>query len=386
MVPFSILKSFMTPFNIPCSVGSEAAAVQSAIEGGHISGNGPFTAKVKAILAEKLGFEYVFPTHSGTGALEMAAMLCEFQPGDEVILPSFTHVGTANAFERAGAKLVFADSLAAHPNISPEAVLACITPKTKALVVVHYAGMACDMDAFQKICEVHNLRLIEDAAHAIGAAYNSKNLGKFGSMAAFSFHETKNITCGQGGMLVVNDDKLLDRAAILWENGTNRAAFFKGEVNQYTWVDTGSCFTLSDLNAAYLYAQLEVLESIQARRLAIWNRYAEKLKPLLENTSIKMPIIPDLASINGHIFYLILPNRSKRDALIQHLGNAGTLAVFHYIPLHSSPHFAAKHSGIALFNAEKFSDCLLRLPMYDSLSESTQDEIILAVREWIQES
>lgn len=372
----------MIPFNVPCSVGTEMEAVKAAISSGHISSNGPFTQKVKTLLAQKLGFKNVFPTHSGTGALEMAALLCRFQAGDEVILPSFTHVGTANAFERAGAKLVFADCLENHPNLSLDAVIPLINSKTKALILVHYAGTACDMEAFQALCKKHGIILIEDAAHAIGAKYRDQYLGTFGEFAAFSFHETKNITCGQGGMLLVNNLGYLKRAEILWANGTNRAAFLQGEVAQYTWVDTGSCFSMSDLNAAYLSAQLDLMEEILTRRIKIWNRYYSLFHQAFEFSPIRLPEIPFGSELNGHIFYLELPEKAIRNHLIQFLADAGILAVFHYIPLHSSPHFAEKHGDRVLRNCEKHSNCLVRLPLFDSLSQETQDYIIAKVIEW----
>lgn len=369
----------LIPFNIPCSVGTEKDWVQAAIDNGHISGNGPFGQKVQALLSEAYGFENVFLTHSCTGALEMAAQLCAFQPGDEVILPSFTHVGTANAFVRAGATLVFADCLPDHPNVDPVSVAARITPRTRAIVVVHYAGVGCYMEAFAGLATAHSLLLIEDAAHAIGAKYDDKWLGSFGHFAAFSFHETKNITCGQGGMLVLNDSRFLSQAAVIWENGTNRAAFFRGEVEQYTWVGLGSCFTLSDLNAAYLYGQLLRKDEILGRRLQLWVRYLGALTPLAQAGHFELPVVDEECFANGHIFYLRLPNKSSRDALIAHLRAAGVLAVFHYIPLHSSPFFEEQHRGEALVECDAWSECIVRLPLYDSLLSPQQDQIVQAI-------
>ncbi len=369
----------MIPFNVPCATGTELKWVQEAIRNGHISGNGPFSRKVQALMAEAFGFEDVFPTHSCTGALEIAAMCCEFQPGDEVILPSFTHVGTANAFERAGATLVFADSQAHHPNADAASIAACISPRTRAVVVVHYAGMACDMDAIGALVATHQLILIEDAAHALGARYKGQFLGSFGHLAAFSFHETKNITCGQGGMLVVNDARFHEKAAVAWENGTNRAAFFRGEVGQYTWVGSGSCFTLSDLNAAYLYGQLLHRDAIQETRKRLWNRYFEALSPLAAQGRFLLPMAPEFAECNGHIFYLRLPNQLQRDALIAALLAQDVLAVFHYIPLHSSPHFVGKHQSRALPNCQEWSECIVRLPMFHSLTDEMQDHIVAAI-------
>lgn len=330
-------------------------------------------------MAEAFGFEDVFPTHSCTGALEMAAMCCEFQPGDEVILPSFTHVGTANAFERAGATLVFADSQAHHPNVEVASIAACISPRTRAIVVVHYAGMACDMDAIGALVATHRLILVEDAAHALGARYKGQFLGSFGHLAAFSFHETKNITCGQGGMLIVNDARFHEMAAVAWENGTNRAAFFRGEVGQYTWVGSGSCFTLSDLNAAYLYGQLLHRDAILETRKRLWNRYFEALSPLAARGHFQLPRTPEFAECNGHIFYLRLPNQQHRDALIAFMMTQEVLAVFHYIPLHSSPHFGVKHQGRALPNCQEWSECIVRLPMFHSLTDEMQNRVISAI-------
>ncbi len=377
MVPHRILT--LIPFNIPCSVGTEKDSVQVAIGNGHISGNGPFGQKVQGLLRDAYGFEDALLTHSCTGALEIAAILCQFQPGDEVILPSFTHVGTANAFARAGATLVFADCLPDHPNVDPASVQACITPRTRAIVVVHYAGIACDMERFAAMSRAHDLLLIEDAAHAIGARYKGKWLGSFGHFSAFSFHETKNITCGQGGMLVLNDPQFVDRASVVWENGTNRAAFFRGEVGQYTWVGLGSCFTLSDLNAAYLYAQLLQKEEILRRRWEMWTRYREALASWANAGHFQLPLLQADCEANGHIFYLRLPDRDRRDALIAHLRAAEVLAVFHYIPLHSSPYFAAHHRGPALRECDHWSECIVRLPLYDSLQAVDQEHIVQAI-------
>lgn len=366
----------MIPYNIPCTVGTERDWVQAAIDNGHISGNGPFGQKVQDLLRAAFGFERVLLTHSCTGALEIAAQLCHFAPGDEVILPAFTHVGTANAFARAGATLVFADSSADHPNVDPASIAACITPRTRAIVVVHYAGVGCDMDAIVALTAQHKLLLIEDAAHAIGAQYRGRWLGSFGHMAAFSYHETKNITCGQGGMLVLNDAQLLEEAGVIWENGTNRAAFFRGEVGQYTWVGLGSCYTLSDLNAAYLYGQLLAQDRILARRRQIWETYRAGLAPWAKDGHFLLPAIPSAAAHNGHIFYLRLPDRGRRDALIARLRAAGVLAVFHYIPLHTSPYFQSRHHGPALEHCQQWSACIMRLPMYDRITAAEQQLVM----------
>jgi dTDP-4-amino-4,6-dideoxygalactose transaminase len=365
------------PFNIPCSLGNEPALVQEAIDNGHISGNGPFTQKVHRIFEKILPAPRVLMTHSCTGALEMAAMLCDFQPGDEVIMPSFTHVGTANAFVRAGATPIFADCLPAHPNMDPESAKALITDRTKAVVIVHYAGVACDPEAFQALCRTHRLLLIEDAAHAIGADYKGKALGTFGDLAALSFHETKNITCGQGGLLVLNQTSFIPLAEQIWENGTNRAAFSRGETDRYTWVAAGGCFTSSDLNAAYLSGQLDRRTEIHLRRLSMWDRYHENLQVLEEKGLLRRPVIFPGCEHNGHIYYLILPDQERRDALLQYLRNHDVHAVFHYIPLHNSPFHP---DGAPLPHCEKHARTLLRLPLFHSLSDAQIDKISASVR------
>lgn len=369
----------MIPFNIPCVTGNEMRHVRAAIGSGHISGNGPYGQKVTELLRRAYGFQRVLLTHSCTGALELAALCCAFHPGDEVILPSFTHVGTANAFERAGATLVFADSSVGHPNVDPASIAARIGPRTRALVVVHYAGMGCDMRAIRRLADAHGLLLIEDAAHGLGASYEGEWLGSFGDFAAFSFHETKNITCGQGGMLVVNNKRFAERAAIHWENGTNRAAFFRGEVNQYTWVDRGGCYTLGDMAAAYLFAQLQEREAILDQRVRLWSRYHQALRPLAVAGKVELPDVPPGAVGNGHIYYLRLPDRDRRDRFIAEMGAAGVMAVFHYVPLHSSPHHLPAYSGPVLPHSQSWSDRLVRLPIYHSMTDAVQDRIIEAV-------
>lgn len=360
------------PFNIPCSLGNEPALVQQAIDNGHISGNGPFTRHVHQIFERILPAPGVLMTHSCTGALEMAAMLCDFEPGDEVIMPSFTHVGTANAFVRAGATPVFADCLPDHPNMDPDSARRLISARTKAIVIVHYAGVACAPEEFQKLCRDHRLLLIEDAAHAIGANFKRKSLGTFGDLAALSFHETKNITCGQGGLLVLNQTSFIQRAEQIWENGTNRAAFSRGETDRYTWVAAGGCFTTSDLNAAYLSGQLERREEIHRQRLAMWDRYQQQLETLEGQGLLQLPLIFRDCGHNGHIFYLRLPEQALRDALLQSLRRNDVHAVFHYIPLHNSPFHP---HGAALPNCERHARTLLRLPLYHSLSHAQLDKI-----------
>jgi dTDP-4-amino-4,6-dideoxygalactose transaminase len=375
----------MLPYNVPAYLGTELDHVRAAIEAGHLSGNGTFTRRVHRFFEREMGFPKVFLTHSCTGALEMAALLLQLQPGDEVILPTFTHVGTANAFVRAGATLRFADSLPDHPNVDPASLRACISPRTRAVVVVHYAGVLCEMDVIREMCDQHGLVLIEDAAHAIGARYQGRAAGSFGDLAAFSFHETKNIQCGQGGLLVINDLAYADRAAVLWENGTNRAAFFAGLVDQYTWVDQGACFLPSEMNAAFLYGQLEGREGIFARRLQHWEAYHAALSPLAARAHgrLRLPVIPPARTHNAHIYYVRLPDRVQRDALMQHLRACGFLAVFHYVPLHSSPFFTPQHDGRALPHAQAHSDCILRLPLFDALRAENIAGVCAAVGEWL---
>lgn len=302
-------------------------------------------------------------------------MLCDLQPGDEVIVPSYTFVSTALAFLREGAKVVFADSMTRNPNLDAQTLEKLITPRTKVIVPVHYAGVACDMDAIMTIAKAHNLLVVEDAAQAIDSYYKSKPLGGIGHLAAFSFHETKNITAGgEGGLLVVNDERFVRRAEIIWEKGTNRAEFFRGEVNKYGWVDMGSSFLPSEVNAAFLWAQIENLEDIQAKRKTLWNIYWERLKPIAEKACFALPDIPDYATNNAHMFYLVLPSLEARTALIQYLKDNGVGAVFHYLSLHSSPYYKDKHDGRNLPNCDRYADCLVRLPLfYDLTAENVND-------------
>ena len=329
-------------------------------------------ANATHFFSNRYGFEKVLLTTSCTDALEMTALLARIEPGDEVIMPSFTFVSTANAFVLRGAKIVFADSSAENPNIDVNSIESLITSRTKAIVVVHYAGIACDMDKVMELAARYKLFVIEDAAQAIDSYYKGHALGSIGDMAAFSFHETKNISCGEGGMLVVNDMDLAPRAEIIWEKGTNRAAFYRGEVDKYGWVDVGSSFLPSDLAAAYLYGQLDKLDEIQNKRKAIFNLYQNSLSVLQKSGDIHLPVIPDYASQNGHLFYLITNNPQQRDKLIRHLNQKGIQAVFHYLPLHLSQFYKDKYSGLPLSQAERYAACLLRLPFFYELAE---DEI-----------
>jgi dTDP-4-amino-4,6-dideoxygalactose transaminase len=356
------------PFNKPYLTGNEAPYIQQCLMQGHLSGNGEFTRRCEQFFEERFGFSKTLLTTSCTDALEMSALLLDFQPGDEVIIPSFTFVSTANAFLLRGANIVFADSRADQPNIDVNALEPLITERTKAVVVVHYAGVACDMDALLALTRKYNLFLIEDAAHAIDAYYKGKPLGGFGQLSTFSFHETKNVICGEGGLLAINDPALVARAEIIREKGTNRAAFFRGQVDKYTWQDVGSSFLPAEYVAAFLWAQLESLGAIQARRLEIWQHYYELLKPLQVQGLVQLPVIPEEASNNAHMFYLVCQSLAQRTHIMDALKRERISATFHYLPLHSSPFYAPRHDGRELVNAQRYADCLMRLPLYYELA------------------
>jgi len=371
----------MIPFNKPYLTGNETRYIEQAVMSGQISGNGMFTQKCHNYFEEKYNFKKCLLTTSCTDALEMAAILLNIEPGDEVIMPSYTFVSTANAFVLRGAKIVFADSRSDHPGIDEDKIEELITPKTKAIVPVHYGGVACAMDKIMGIAARHDLFVVEDAAQAIDSYYTGQDgikrpLGSIGHLAAFSFHETKNIISGEGGMLVVNDERFLRRAEIIWEKGTNRAEFFRGEVNKYNWVDIGSSFLPSEIIAAFLFAQLENLEKIQKKRVGIWNNYYQGLAELQKKGFFKLPFIPDFASKNGHLFYLICRNAHERTVLIDWLRAKGVYSVFHYLSLHQAPYFNGKHDGRDLFFSDRYSDCLVRLPLYYELSKKQLHFII----------
>ncbi len=374
----------MINFNQPHLTGKEAHYMYEAVFAGKLSGNGKFTKACQSWFEQRYGFRKCLLTTSGTDALEMCAMLCDLKPGDEVIVPSYTFVSTALAFLREGAKVVFADSMTRNPNIDAETIEALVTPRTKVIVPVHYAGVACDMDAIMAVARKHNLLVVEDAAQAIDSYYKSQisnprsqmPLGSIGHLAAFSFHETKNITAGgEGGLLVVNDERFVRRAEIIWEKGTNRAEFFRGEVNKYGWVDMGSSFLPSEVNAAFLWAQVENIDDIQTKRKALWNRYRERLTPLAEQGRFTLPDIPGYATNNAHMFYLVLPDLEARTAFIKYLKDHGVCAVFHYLSLHSSEYYKSRHDGRVLPQCDRFADCLVRLPLFYDLSLDTVDEI-----------
>ncbi|MGK0387047.1 MAG: dTDP-4-amino-4,6-dideoxygalactose transaminase [Patiriisocius sp.] len=363
----------MIPFNKPFTVGKELCYIKDAVASGKISGNGIFTKKCQVFFEENFSFKKALLTTSCTDALEMAAMLINIVPGDEVIIPSYTFVSTALAFVRQGAIIRFADSRPDHPGIDETKIAPLINSKTKAIVVVHYAGVACDMDAIMDIATTHNLYVIEDAAQAIDSYYKGKPLGSIGHMSTFSFHETKNIIAGEGGLLAINDEQFIDRSEVIWEKGTNRSAFFKGEVDKYGWVDTGSSFLPSELIAAFLYAQLENLEKIQNKRKALWNSYYKLLKPLEDKKLLKIPAIPDFATNNAHMFYVVLQNQEQRDAFIAFLKGQQIHTVFHYLSLHKSPYYTALDiETFTLNNSDTYTECLVRLPFFYDL---TLDEV-----------
>ncbi len=361
------------PFNKPYLHGRELVYIASSVASGKISGDGVFTHKCHSFIKNRYNFNKVLLTTSCTDALEMAAILLNIQPGDEVIAPSYTFVSTVNSFVLRGARIVFADSYPDHPNVDPKKIAELITPRTRAIVVVHYAGVACDMDAIMLLADKYHIPVVEDAAQAIDAFYKSRPLGSIGCLSTFSFHETKNIISGEGGLLVINDPQYAARAEIIREKGTNRSSFFRGEVDKYGWVDIGSSFLPSDIIAAYLYAQLEQLEAIQQRRLEIWHRYLQALTPVVDKYGIKLPLIPGYATNNAHMFYLDCASLYQRSQLIQHLDLAGVKAVFHYQSLHCSPYFQKLHDGRSLPNADHFTDSIVRLPIYFDLSNDEID-------------
>lgn len=362
-------------FNRPFITGRETHHLAKVALSGKLSGNGNYTRLCHNFFERRFEFRKAFLTTSCTDALEMAAILCDIQPGDEVIMPSYTFVSSANAFMLRGARIRFADTYEHYPNVDPASVAQLITPKTRAILVVHYAGVACDMDAIMEIARQHKLLVVEDAAHAIDSFYKGKPLGSIGHFGAFSFHETKNIICGEGGMLVVNDDKFIRRAEIIWEKGTDRAAFSRGEVNKYGWKDIGSSFLPSEITAAMLYAQLEQFDEIQFKRKRAWNHYQSLLKPLEIKGFIELPSIPAYATANGNMFFIIVKDHEERSAILDFLKKKGVYAVFHYLPLHSSDFFTDKHDGRELPHTGHFSDCIIRLPFYNELKNEEMEHV-----------
>ena len=360
----------MIPFNKPFLTGKEAHYMYQAVFSGKISGNGVFTKKCQSFFETRYGFKKCLMATSCSDALEMAAILCDVQPGDEVIVPSYTFVSSALAFVRQGAKIVFADSCTDNPNIDAGKIEALITPRTKVIVPVHYAGVACDMDKIMDIAHRHNLLVVEDAAQAIDSYYKGHPLGGIGHLGCFSFHETKNVISGEGGLLVINDDRFIRRSEIIWEKGTNRSEFFRGEVNKYGWVDTGSSFLPSEIISAFLYAQLENLDMIQNRRKAIWQTYYDGLKEVAGKGYFTMPSIPEYATNNAHMFYFVCRSLEERSALIKYLKEHDVLSVFHYLSLHKSDYYLKHYSDRPeLLNCDRYADCLVRLPMFYELTD-----------------
>jgi dTDP-4-amino-4,6-dideoxygalactose transaminase len=372
--------SFSIPFNRPCLSGNEYKYIAQAIANGHASGDGPFTRLCHELLERELQVPKALLTTSCTHALEMAAILLDCRPGDEVILPSFTFVSTANAFVLRGARVVFADIRPDTMNLDETRLDPLITSRTKAIVPVHYAGVACEMDAICAIAARHGIAVVEDNAHGLFARYRGKFTGTFGCLATQSFHETKNVTCGEGGALLVNDPELVERALIIREKGTNRSQFFRGQVDKYSWVDVGSSYLPSDLLAAFLFAQLEARQEIQKKRRRIWESYQRDLEPWAVENGIRLPVVPAECEQAYHMFYMVLPSLEFRQSLISHLKAQGILSVFHYVPLHSSEmgrKWSARETSCPV--TEDVSVRLLRLPFYNDLTEADQLRVVAAV-------
>jgi dTDP-4-amino-4,6-dideoxygalactose transaminase len=373
--------TYSIPFNRPCLAGNEYKYIAQAIANGHASGDGPFTRRCHELLERGLGVPKVLLTTSCTHALEMAALLLDCGPGDEVIVPSFTFVSTANAFALRGTKIVFSDVRPDTLNLDEGRLESLITSRTKAIVPVHYAGVACEMDIIIATAGRHGVRIVEDNAHALFARYKDKYTGTFGSLATQSFHETKNVTCGEGGALLVNDPELIERALVIREKGTNRSQFFRGQVDKYTWVDLGSSYLPSDLLAAFLFAQLEGRDEIQIKRQRIWDLYHRNLADWATQRGVRLPIVPADCEQAWHMFYLILPSLECRQSLIAHLKAQGILSVFHYVPLHLSDmgqKCAARKANCPV--TEDLSQRLLRLPFYNDLTEPEQLRVVNAVK------
>jgi dTDP-4-amino-4,6-dideoxygalactose transaminase len=367
----------MIPFNIPPYVGTEMDYVRQAAEGHKICGDGPFTFRCQEWMEKRFDAKKVLLTTSGTTALEMAAILCDLKPGDEVILPSFTFSSTATAFQMVGATLVFVDVRPDTMNIDENVIEAAITERTRVIVPVHYAGVSCDMDAIMRIAKEHNLLVVEDAAQGVLSTYHGQALGTIGTFGCYSFHETKNYSMGEGGAVVINDPAFIERAEIIREKGTNRQRFFRGQVDKYTWVDRGSSYLPSDLNAAYLWGQLEVADKINEDRLATWHFYNDAFQDLAAVGKIELPTIPDGCVHNAHMYYLKCADLAERTAFISHLKAHGVGAVFHYIPLHSAPAGLkfGRFEGEDVYTTAE-SDRLVRLPMYYGLTQEERQTVV----------
>jgi dTDP-4-amino-4,6-dideoxygalactose transaminase len=375
--------TFSIPFNRPTVVGKELYYISQTIHNGYAAGDGEFTKKCRSLLEEALGVPRVLLTTSCTDALEMTALLLDIKPGDEVIVPSFTFVSTVNAFVMRGARPVFVDVRPDTLNMDESKLERLITPRTKAIVPVHYAGVGCEMDVIGSIAGKYNIPIVEDNAHGLFGKYKGRYLGTLGSLATQSFHETKNFTCGEGGALIINDPRFVERAEIIREKGTNRSRYFRGQVDKYTWVDIGSSYLPSDILAAFLYAQLEAREEIQKKRRQIWEMYLERLEAWAEGGGVQLPKVPAHCEQAYHMFYLLLPSLTSREALIEHLKSRGILSVFHYLPLHLSDmgrQFGGREGDCPV--TEDVSDRLLRLPFYNDLSEEDQAKVVEAILEF----
>ncbi|MEP0957690.1 dTDP-4-amino-4,6-dideoxygalactose transaminase [Microcoleus sp. FACHB-1515] len=369
------------PFNRPFAIGKEFEYIQQAVTSGHTAGDGAFTRKCSQLLAEELGANKVLLTTSCTHALEIMALLLDLQPGDEVIVPSFTFVSTLNPFVLRGAKPVFVDIRPDTLNMDETQIEKHINTKTRAIVPVHYAGVGCEMDSILETASEYGVTVLEDNAHGLFGRYKNRQLGTFGAMAAQSFHDTKNFSCGEGGALLINDPFYIERAEILREKGTDRSRFFRGQVDKYTWVDVGSSYLPSDMLAAYLYAQLEARQQIQAKRQQIWQYYYEHLQDWAEAQNVQLPTVPAHCDQAYHMFYLLLPSLEQRQSLIGHLKAQGVSSVFHYLPLHLSQmgrRFGGKEGNCPV--TESVSDRLLRLPFFNSFTEAEQAQVVAAIR------
>ncbi|WP_275723448.1 dTDP-4-amino-4,6-dideoxygalactose transaminase [Vibrio furnissii] len=360
-------------FNEPAILGSEIGYISEVLNNKKLCGDGPFTKRCQKYFENRYGVKKALLTTSCTDALEMAAILLDIKEGDEVIAPSYTFVSTVNAFVLRGAKIMFADSEENSPNISVAEIERLISPRTRAIVVVHYAGMACDMDTIMTMAHRHNIPVVEDAAQAIESTYKGRQLGTIGDFGTFSFHETKNISCGEGGVLFVNNESYIQRAEIIREKGTNRASFFRGEVNKYGWVDKGSSFLPSELNAAFLWGQLENLDNIQAKRIALWERYYNNLNGKISNFMLAN-LLPEQSN-NAHMFFIVAQTSEQRIKLLSHLKESGIFAVFHYLSLHKSEYYHSNYDGPQLQQADKYTDCLVRLPLFYALTLKQVDYI-----------
>lgn len=375
----------MIPFNQPYLTGNESKFLERVYTNGQLSGNGELTAECHSIFRTNFGFKNVLLTNSATAALEMTSILIDFEDGDELILPSYTFVASATPFALRNVHLKFCDSQAHHPNIDPDQIEALISTKTRAILVVHYAGMACEMDRIMEIAQKHDLIVIEDASHSIGARYKDQPLGSIGDFGIISFHETKNISSGQGGLLIVNNDEYWKRANVIWEKGTNRKEFREGKVDHYSWVDHGSNFYPSEITAAFLRAQLDEIENIQLKRKRIWESYFSSLK-FIEAFDFKLPAFDENQANNFHIFYLVAPDKKTRNNFLQFMQENGVLALFHYEPLHRSSFVKDRLKiDLSLPNAEMFGDCLIRLPIFADLSEASLQKIIQLIRSYFKQ-